>query len=196
VRRVVQQGFKQDGDHIALLGTTADDLSISEYLNSVAGPSSEPGEANVPRLDLDLELKVQQVCLEAAEAGLLQSAHDCSDGGLAVALAESCFSSLNRAGVGADVDMTGSLPATTLLFSESPSRIILSFAESARKAIEEIARLKDCPFAILGSVSGNHLRIKIARTPVVDSSVEQLENAWRTSLAKKLQAEAMVAGRE
>ena len=196
VRRVVQQGFKQEGDHIALLGTTADDLSISEYANSVAGPSTESGEANVPRLDLDLELKVQQVCLEAAEAGLLQSAHDCSDGGIAVALAESCFSSLNRSGIGADVEMTGSLPATTLLFSESPSRIIISFAESAREAIEEIARLKDCPFAILGKVGGNRLRIKTAGATVIDSAVEQLENAWRTSLAKKLQAEAMVAGKE
>ena len=150
----------------------------------------------MPRLSLDLELKVQQVCLEAAEAGLLQSAHDCSDGGLAVALAECCFSSLNRSGIGADVEMAGSLPAATLLFSESPSRIILSFAESARKAIEDIARLKDCPFAILGKVGGHQLRIKTAEATVIDSAVDQLENAWRTSLAKKLQAEAMVAGRE
>ncbi len=196
VRRVVQQGFKQEGDHIALLGTTADDLSISEYANSVAGPSIEEGEAGVPRLDLDLELKVQQVCLEAAEAGLLQSAHDCSDGGIAVALAESCFSSLNRSGIGADVEMPGSLPAATLLFSESPSRIIISFAESAREAIEEIARLKSCPCAILGKVGGNRLRIKTATATVIDSAVEELENAWRTSLSKKLQAEAMAAGRE
>ncbi|HYN25930.1 MAG TPA: phosphoribosylformylglycinamidine synthase subunit PurL, partial [Pyrinomonadaceae bacterium] len=160
VRRVVQQGFKQEGDHIALLGTTADDLSISEYAISVAGPSTEEGEANVPRLDLDLELKVQQVCLQAAEAGLLKSAHDCSDGGIAVALAESCFSSLNRPGIGADVEITGSLPATNLLFSESPSRIIISFAESAREMIEDIARRRDCPFAILGKVGANRLRIK------------------------------------
>ncbi|MCM3900386.1 MAG: AIR synthase-related protein, partial [Pyrinomonadaceae bacterium] len=195
VRRVVQQGFKQEGDHIALLGTTADDLSISEYANSVAGPSIQEGEA-VPRLDLDLEFKVQQVCLEAAEAGLLQSAHDCSDGGIAVALAESCFSSLNRSGIGADVEMTGSLPSATLLFSESPSRIIISFAESAREAIEDIARLKGCPFAILGKVGGARLRIKTVTATVIDSDVEQLENAWRTSLSKKLQAEAMAAGRE
>jgi len=196
VWRVVQQGFKQVGDHIALLGITADDLSISEYVNSVAGPSTEEGEENVPRLDLDLELKVQKVCLEAAEAGLLQSAHDCSDGGIAVALAESCFSSLNRSGIGADVEMTGSLPATNLLFSESPSRIIISFAESARDAIGDIARRRDCPFAILGKVGGQRLRIKTARATVIDSAVEQLENAWRTSLSKKLQAEAMAAGRE
>ncbi len=196
VWRVVQQGFKQMGDHIALLGITADDLSISEYASSVAASSTEEGEENVPRLDLDLELKVQQVCLDAAEAGLLQSAHDCSDGGIAVALAESCFSSLNRSGIGADVEMTGSLPATNLLFSESPSRIIISFAESGRKAIEDIARRRDCPFAILGKVGGQRLRIKTARAAVIDSAVEQLENAWRTSLFKKLQAEAMAAGRE
>ncbi len=196
VWRVVQQGFKQEGDHIALLGTTADDLSISEYANSVVGPSTEKGEASVPRLDLDLELKVQQVCLEAAEAGLLQSAHDCSDGGFAVALAESCFSSLNRSGIGADVEMTGSLPATNLLFSESPSRIIISFAESAREEIEDMARRRDCPFAILGKAGGNRLRIKIGSATVIDSAVEQLENAWRASLSQKLQTEAMAAGRE
>lgn len=196
VRRVVQQGFKQEGDLVALLGTTADDLSISEYANSIAGPVSEPGEANVPRLDLDLELKVQQVCLEAAEEGLLQSAHDCSDGGIAVALAESCFSSLNRSAIGAEIEMTGSLPTTTLLFSESPSRIIVSFAESARKAIEDIMQVKGCPFAILGKVGGNRLCIKTAGAAVIDSDVAQLENAWRTSLAKKLQPEAMIAGKE
>jgi phosphoribosylformylglycinamidine synthase II len=195
VRRVVQQGFKQEGDHIALLGTTADDLSISEYANSIAGPSTEQGEANVPRLDLDLELKVQQACLEAAEAGLLQSAHDCSDGGIAVTLAESCFSSLNRSGIGADVEIRGALPAANLLFSESPSRIIISFAESAREAIEDIARRRVCPFAILGSVGGNRLRIK-TRATVIDSAVEALEDAWRGSLPNKLQAEAMAAGRE
>jgi phosphoribosylformylglycinamidine synthase subunit PurL len=196
VRRVVQQGFKQEGDHIALLGTTADDLSISEYANSVGGPATDEGQANLPRLDLDLELKVQQVCLEAAEAGLLQSAHDCSDGGIAVALAESCFSSLNRSGIGADVEMTGALPATSLLFSESPSRIIISFAESAREAIEDIARLKGCPFAILGKVGGNRLRIRVPTATVIDSAVEQLENPWLTSLSNKLQTEAMAAGRE
>jgi phosphoribosylformylglycinamidine synthase II len=196
VRRVVQQGFKQEGDDIALLGTNADDLSISEYANSVAVPSTGEVEAKLPRLDLDLELKVQQVCLEAAEAGLLQSAHDCSDGGIAVALAESCFSSLNRSGIGAEVELTGALPATNLLFSESPSRIVISFAESARGAIEDIARLKDCPFEILGKVGGHRLRIKTPAATMIDSTVEQLENAWRTSLPNKLQAEAMAAGRE
>jgi phosphoribosylformylglycinamidine synthase II len=197
VRRVVQQGFKQEGDLIALLGTTADDLSISEYTSSVAGLSiQELVAGSVPRLDLDRERAVQSVCLTAAEAGLLQSAHDCADGGIAVTLAECCFSSLNRSEIGADVELTGSLPATSLLFSESPSRIVISFTESARNEIEEIARRENCPFTILGQVRGNRLRVKTSGTTIVDGSIDQLENAWRSSLSRKLQAEAMAAGKE
>ncbi|MFN2514163.1 MAG: hypothetical protein ABR568_22465, partial [Pyrinomonadaceae bacterium] len=75
----MQQGFKQGGDLIALLGTTADDLSISEYASSVAGLSIQELVAGiVPCLDLDRERVVQRACLAAAEAGLLQSAHDCA----------------------------------------------------------------------------------------------------------------------
>ena len=196
VRRVVQPGFKAEGNLIALLGTTANDLSLSEYKNSVVGPSDVQGDEQVPRLNLDLELKVQQVCLEAAEAGLLESAHDCSDGGIAVALAESCFSSLNHAAIGAEIELKESLDVPSLLFSESPSRIVISFAETARRAIEDIARLKGCPFAILGRVGGDRLRINAMGLTVIDSAVQPLEHAWRTSLSKKLQAEAMAAGRE
>jgi phosphoribosylformylglycinamidine synthase II len=196
VRRVVQSGFKAEGNLIALLGTTADDLSLSEYKNSVAGPSDAQGDGQVPRLDLDLELKVQQVCLEAAEAGLLESAHDCSDGGIAVALAECCFSSLNRTSIGAEIELKESLDVPNLLFSETPSRIVISFAETARRSIEEIARRKGCPFAILGRVGGDRLSINAMGSTVIDSDVQPLEHAWRTSLSKKLQAEAMAAGRE
>src|SRR4029434_4664513 len=91
VRRVVQPGFKRASDLFALLGNTADDLSISEFRATIDGVSSEQmiADGSVPMIDLQLEFAVQQVCLEAAEAGLLASAHDCADGGLAVALAES-----------------------------------------------------------------------------------------------------------
>src|SRR5215510_14925504 len=124
VRRVVQPGFKRQGDLIGLLGSTNDDLAMSEYAVTVAGVSPEEIVAMgaVPELNLEQELAVQRACLEAAEAGLLHSAHDCSDGGLAVALAESCFSSLGRDAIGAEVDLKGPLGPTALLFSESPSR--------------------------------------------------------------------------
>ena len=84
VRKIITQGFKNEGDIIALLGTTNDDLSVSEYAQTILGYTTneliEIGE--VPVLDLDLEKKVQDVCLKLADNYLINSAHDCSDGGL------------------------------------------------------------------------------------------------------------------
>ncbi len=196
VHKVVQSGFKNEGDLIALLGTTNDDLSVSEYTAAVTNLSGQEllDTGEVPRLNLDLERAIQAACLEAAEEGLLQSAHDCADGGLAVALAESCFSSLNRPAIGADIDLDGSLPATTMLFSESPSRIIISFERHAQKAIEEIAARAHCPLTILGSVGGVHLQVRVNGNEAIDASVDRLELAWRNSLSEKLQVEAMAAG--
>jgi phosphoribosylformylglycinamidine synthase len=199
VRRVVQPGFKQAGEVIALLGNTADDLSISEFRATIDGVSSDEmiADGSVPRIDLQLECAVQRVCLEAAEAGLLASAHDCADGGLAVALAENCFSSLNRSGIGAEIDAsevaTASLSATSVLYSESPSRIILSFPRSSLALIEDLASRANCPITILGQVGGDRLRIRIGGEELISAAVSELENVWRGSLAKKLEAEVMAA---
>jgi phosphoribosylformylglycinamidine (FGAM) synthase-like enzyme len=198
VRRIIQHGFKAGGDIVALLGETNDDLSISEYAATVEGRSTEEmiREGRVPVLDLERERAVQEACLRAAESGLLRSAHDCSDGGLAVALAECCFSSLNREAIGAAVELEGTLPARTLLFSESPSRIIVSFDESALSAVEEIAARTNCPLTILGRTVEERLSIKANGEEVVNLSLSELETAWRTSLATKLRAEVMAAGAE
>jgi phosphoribosylformylglycinamidine synthase len=151
---------------------------------------------SVPTIDLQLESAVQRVCLEAAEAGLLASAHDCADGGLAVSLAESCFSSLNRSSIGAEVVAESSLSQTSLLFSESPSRIVLSFPPSSLALVEDLAARANCPITILGQVGGDKLRIKLGDEEIILWAVSELEDAWRGSLAKKLDAEVMVAGRE
>jgi phosphoribosylformylglycinamidine synthase subunit PurL len=198
VHKVVQSGFKNEGDVVALLGTTGDDLSVSEYAATATNVSGEelPASGEVPRLNVDLERAVQAVCLQAADEGLLQSAHDCSDGGLAVALSESCFSSLNRPAIGAEIDLDGSLPATTMLFSESPSRIVISFERHSQKTIEEIAARAHCPLTILGSVGGTHLQVRVNGSEAINAPVDRLELAWRNSLSDKLQAEAMAAGRE
>ncbi|HKO35028.1 MAG TPA: AIR synthase related protein, partial [Pyrinomonadaceae bacterium] len=193
VKRVIQPGFKKEGDVIALLGTTNPDDG---------GSSPTVREGAVPVLDLDRELAVQAACLRAAEAGLLRSAHDCSEGGLAVALAESCFASLNRDAIGAQISLASeetslqSQDSSLLLFSESPSRIVISFAESARSEIEAIAKDTGSPITILGAVGGDRLRIKIGEQEVVNSRVAEMEAVWRSSLKLKLQAEAMVAGAE
>jgi phosphoribosylformylglycinamidine synthase len=177
VRRAVLPGFKKPDDVIALLGITQDDLF------TVTG--------EVPALYLNRDVAVQNACLAAAEAGLLVSAHDCSDGGLAVALAESCFSSLGRDAIGAEVDLKGPLGPTAQLFSESPSRIIISFNPFDAGALQEIAELNQAPFAILGRVGGNELVIAVDGEDTVRADVAELESAWRDALATKLQAEVV-----
>ncbi|MDX6531783.1 MAG: phosphoribosylformylglycinamidine synthase subunit PurL [Blastocatellia bacterium] len=198
VKRVIQPGFKNVGDFIALLGATRDDLSISEY--AAVGESRNTNqitkEGRVPVLDLEAELAVQTACLRAAEAGLLRSAHDCADGGLAIALAECCFSSLNRTVFGADIDITGDYDVVTRLFSETPSRIIISFDESALGDIEEVVAAAGCPMTLLGNVGSDRLRIQSDGDEVIQLDVSELESAWRSSLKDKLQAEVMAAGAE
>ncbi|MDX6695886.1 MAG: phosphoribosylformylglycinamidine synthase subunit PurL [Blastocatellia bacterium] len=198
VRRVVQPGFKAAGDMIALLGETNDDLSISEYAVVIEGRTTRQliHDGRVPALDLERERAVQDACLRAAEAGLLRSAHDCADGGLAIALAECCFSSLNRRALGADVELAGALPAPARLFSESPSRIIISFEESARAGIEAIAEQANCPFNLMGRVAADQLRIKADGAQLISLGLEEIETAWRSSLDAQLQAEALAAAAE
>jgi phosphoribosylformylglycinamidine synthase len=195
VRRVVTQGFKRAGHLVALLGETTDDLSVSEYAFTVQGRSAEQlraAGARVPRLDLERELAVQRAVLRAAEAGLLQSAHDCSDGGLAVALAESCFSTLGRPPVGVEVEIEDSgLTAAAQLFSETPSRVVVSFEESARPRLEEIAAEAGAPFRLLGRVGGPNLRIRLADADAVSQPIAALETAWRSALPDKLQVEVI-----
>jgi len=195
VRRVVHPGLKNDGDLIAILGSTADDLLMSEYTVSVEGIKPEVliASGRVPKLDLGVELAVQGACLQAAEAGLLRSAHDCSDGGLAVTLAESCFSSHGHQAIGAEVDLVGELTATALLFSESPSRIVISFDPADEVSIRQIAESRNAPLAVVGRVGGTDLQINAGGESVVAVSVAQLESAWRGGLSNKLHAEALVA---
>jgi len=198
VRRVLQPGFKIKGDVIALLGETKNDLSISEYAHSVKKLSTAELVAggNVPQLNLELELAVQRVCIEAAEAALLSSAHDCSDGGMAVALVECCFSTLNHPAIGAEVDLGTSLSSEVLLFSESPSRIIISFPERAQAELENLANSNSCPFQVLGRVGGDQLSIRANGQPAINISVAEAERVWRGALSENLQTQVMVASKE
>ena len=196
VRRVVQSGFKNPGDFVALLGTTGEDLGASEYAAVINPTVREGAETKLPKLDLETELAVQLACLRAAQNGLLRSAHDCSDGGLAVALAECCFSSLNQEALGADIDITGEYDLATRLFSESPSRIIISFDQAVLGDMEEILAAASCPMTLIGNVGSDRLRIESDGEEVIQLDIVELETAWRSSLKEKLQAEAMAAGAE
>ncbi len=191
-RKIITQGFKTEGDLIALLGTTNDDLSVSEYAQTILGLTTneliESGE--VPVIDLNLEKRVQRTCLQLADAFLLKSAHDCSDGGLAIAIAESCFSSLNRRAIGAEIELKDeNLSVEVLLFSETPSRIIISFAAEKSSEIKAIAVENNCPFQIIGKIGGENLTIKINDSEVVSASIAELENVWKGSLENQLGVE-------
>jgi phosphoribosylformylglycinamidine synthase II len=198
VKRLVQPGFKNPGDFIALLGMTREDLSISEYAAVIEEKSFDEliRQGRVPVLDLEAEVSVQTACLRAAENGFLRSAHDCSDGGLAVALAECCFSSLNRRGVGAEIDLTGEYDLAARLFSETPSRIVVSFDQSALGDIEEIVAAASCAMTIIGNVGSDRLRIESDGEEVIQLDVAEMEKTWRTSLAVNLQTEVLAAGAE
>ena len=199
VRRVVTQGFKREGHLVALVGEAGDDLSASEYAATVEGRTFEEmiaAGARVPRLDLAREKAVQEAVLLAAEEGLLQSAHDCSDGGLAVALAECCFSSLGREAVGAAVELGGEPGAAAQLFGETPSRVVVSFDESQRTRFERIAAQAGAPLKVIGRVGGARLQIKVGGDELINQSVAELERIWRDALGKKLQAESLAAAAE
>ena len=195
---MVQSGFKHEGDLIALLGSSHEDLATSEFAVTVCGVTTDDIAQSgiVPKLDLSVELAVQRACLEAAEAGLLQAAHDCSDGGLAVTLAESCFSNLGRNAIGARVDLRGDPGPQAWLFGESPSRIVISFAPELLSEVSAIASRTGAPFSLIGTVQGQRLKISIDEEERIDESVTALEDIWRTGLSIKLEAEAVAAGRE
>ena len=98
--------------------------------------------------------------------------------------------------MGAKIELSGSLPTTSLLFSESPSRIILSVNPAQLDELRTIAERNRSPFSIIGTATGASLRIAVNGQEVVAQQVAELETAWRTSLSHKLEAEAMVAGME
>src|SRR5215203_3486028 len=116
---------------------------------------------------------------------LINSAHDCSDGGLAVTIAECCFSSLNREAIGANIELeSNSLSKEAVLFAESPSRIVISFAAENANRVKEI--VGDLPFAIIGSVEDDVLKISIDGEQTVHAPVSELEGVWESALGVSL----------
>ncbi|MBV9924529.1 MAG: phosphoribosylformylglycinamidine synthase subunit PurL [Acidobacteria bacterium] len=199
VRRVVTQGFKREGHLVALVGESREDLEATEYEASILGRTVEEmiaAGARVPALDLGREAAVQRAVLLAAEEGLLQSAHDCSDGGLAVALAESCFSSLGRDALGATVTLGEGTSVPASLFGETPSRVLVSFEESQRTRLERIVAQAGAPLKVIGRVGGRSLRINVGTAEQISQPVSELEAVWRDSLGNRLQAEVIATAAE
>lgn len=162
--------FKDFGDLIILLGINKDELGGTEYLRHI----HKREDGSVPSLDLDLEKRVQAACSTAIEVGIVKSAHDLSEGGLAVALSECCI----LGGSGASIALNTKLKPDSLLFSESQSRIILTIAHENIFAIKDICMLLKVPFDVIGKVQGKRLSIKQNKKKTVDLAVAKLAKAY------------------
>ncbi len=171
-------GFKRAGDVVVLIGETDDALGGSEYLRLV----HETVAGRPPALDLDLERALQATVIEAIGRRLLASAHDCSDGGLAIALAECCIAG----GIGADIHLGDDWPPVIALFSETQSRIVVSLREEAVEDLIELCLRNEVPYAVIGTVGGDALEIEgLARV-----TLDQMRAAWESSLERMVHGEA------
>jgi phosphoribosylformylglycinamidine synthase len=185
VRRATSQWFKREGDVIILLGDPGGSLAASEYLAVVHGL-----EAGRPApVDLKRERALHDAVRAASDAGYLASAHDCSEGGLAVALAECCITSPVGA-VGARIALDapgkngagGSSRMDALLFGEAPSRIIVSTAAETAARLSTLFTERDVPFRVIGKVGGGELEIKAGASAVVSLETAALRAAWAAAL--------------
>jgi phosphoribosylformylglycinamidine synthase len=172
---VLSRTFKQAGDAIVLLGEGYGELGGSEYLKTVHGlVKGEP-----PALDLNKERALIAFLTQAAAAGLLQSAHDCSDGGLAITLAECAF---DTEGVGLAVDVPASSSPAAALFGESASRAVVSATPANVAALLKLARELGVPAREIGRTGGNRITITVAGTPAIDCAIAEAEHIWANAL--------------
>jgi phosphoribosylformylglycinamidine synthase II len=189
---VVRGRFQETGDVIILLGSSFRELGGSEYLKVAHGLV----RGVPPTIDLDGERRLQDLLGRLASERVIRSAHDCSDGGLAVTLAECCF---GTAGIGAEVSVESAAPLpgqpedervrrddhlsrAMTLFGESSSRVILSSAADHATIVLERAAAAHVPARIIGETGGNRLRIAVEGQIAVDVSVDEAERVWESAI--------------
>jgi phosphoribosylformylglycinamidine synthase len=178
------QWFKKEGDLIYLLGEPRGSLAGSEYLALLHGQ-----EAGLPApVDLIRERTLHEIVRGARDTGLIVSAHDCAEGGLAFALAECCVSGPKGA-LGAEIRLEPDGRLDELLFGEAPTRVIVTAAPEYRARLEQAAGGAGIPARLLGRVSGSRISISVAETSVVDMDVVTARAAWRTALQKHLRSQ-------
>jgi phosphoribosylformylglycinamidine synthase len=169
--RVQTRTFTGAGDAVILLGEDRGELGGSEYLKTVHGLVA--GDA--PALDLDRERALLALITGAIGDGLIRSAHDVSDGGIAVTLAECCF---DTGGIGAAVDLL----QVVELFSESASRIVISVEASKEQDLLARAAAAGVPARRIGTTGGNRLTVTVNGSAAIDVAVSDAEQIWTTAI--------------
>jgi len=172
----VRTGFPGPGRIVYLLGETFPELGGSELAEVLLGTVS----GRAPGLDLDRERTLIDLLIEAAARDLLASAHDCSDGGLAVALAESAIAG----DTGFAISLPADRPWHVELFSESASRVVASVAPEKAAAVEDLAREHQVPFARLGETGGP----RMVFDTLFEFTVEEARRAYESAIPSLLEA--------
>ncbi len=171
-------GFGCEGEGIYLIGAAAVSLGGSLFLKAVHGLV----KGLLPPIDLELETRLQQLLRELCGEGLVSSLHSVDDGGLAVALAESCL----MGGCGA----TATLPEAALLeeafFGEGPTRVLAAVGPQAAARFEERARQAEVPLLLLGQTGGEELRLSVGGELKMTLPVSQLQDLYREAMPWQL----------
>ncbi len=177
VASAITPWFKAAGDAVVLLGRTREELGGSEYLKVVHGLV----KGTPPWIDLRLEQAVQSCCIAAIEKGILRSAHDISDGGIAIALAECCIGGPDKP-LGVRIEMREMIRGDALLFSESQSRIVVSLAEENLEQLRQVAAEHQVPMQVIGSVGGTSFVVQ----PLLRLPVDELRAIWSAGLTSRI----------
>jgi len=183
--RTMTRPFKRAGASVILLGDNRGELGGSEYLAQVHGIVA----GRPPALDLDRERALQKLVIGAIRDGLVDSAHDCAEGGLAVTLAECCFDS---GGIGVTVDLpsvsdvvdTVRIDAT--LFGESASRVVVSSDGDRVQRLLAAAENAGVPALMIGRTRGDRIEVLVDGMEALDVPVADAEQAWATAIENKM----------
>jgi phosphoribosylformylglycinamidine (FGAM) synthase-like enzyme len=181
VRQTATSDFKSSGDRIYLVGTSNQELGASElaFMMTEAGQTNGIG-GQVPQLPQpEQNLAMYRSLSTAIRAGLVRTAHDCSEGGLAVALAEMCIG--GRLGASVDIDGTGDGDVWGRLWGESLGRFVVAVSPDQEAAF--LAAMKGHPTTVLGTVDDTEqLRITDGDDPLVEMNVDAMATAWKGTL--------------
>jgi phosphoribosylformylglycinamidine synthase len=189
LEHVTRSTFRADGEAIVLLGDPTDELGGSEYLAWVHGVVA----GAPPRCDLERERATIEALLEAIGAGIVGSAHDCSEGGLAVALAECAIGDAEQP-MGAEIDLAAwsGLPLRALLFGEAQARIVIGTPDPAR--VLEIAARHGVPARRIGTVTAESGALSITvGDRVIRAPLERLARAYHEAIPRIMSRSAAEA---
>ena len=187
-----QPGSDAAGDHLVLLGlpldTPQDDerlgLAGSSFLQVCHGLCT----GRPPRTDLELEQKVQQALRSGIRAGQISAAHDVSDGGLLVAVAEMAVA----AGCGAQLSVPSAGRLERLLFAEGGARVVVSVPEASWSALQTALQQAGCPAQSLGRVQADaRLQLRVGDQNVLDVAIDALAHAHQQGLPRRLEQPAL-----